>query len=199
MNKAGYIFSIIGGVLAILFSVMLIVTGPILFAEDDIDEFVSENADNLGAMWTYLGDYNGVDAFLENDFSDYMSGYIEVLQNVDADELKDIGEKYDVKAFDDLADIYADAEAYLPMLKIGVIACLIASVIALIGAEIARNYRIAGGAMVLSGAALTLIFSLVAASIVPMALASLLLIVGGIFQIIKPKAAKAIENKEVAS
>jgi hypothetical protein len=45
--------------------------------------------------------------------------------------------------------------------------------------------------MVLSAGALTLIFSLVAGSIVPMALASLLLLLGGVLQIAKPKAPAA--------
>ena len=43
--------------------------------------------------------------------------------------------------------------------------------------------------MVLSGAALLLIFSLLASSILPMALASLLLFIGGLLQIARPKIA----------
>ncbi len=187
MNKAGYIISLIGGVLAIFFSVLLIITGPLLFAGKDAYDFVTDNEQELDEIWAYIGDYNGIDEFLTNDFEDYVDEYAQVLEEIDADELEDMGKQYDVKAFAKLADIYTDFEEYLPNLKLGVLICLIASVAALIGAELARRFHIAGGVMVLSGAALTLIFSLVAGSIIPMAAASLLLILGGIMQILKPK------------
>ena len=187
MNKAGYIISLIGGVLAILFSVLLVLTGPILFMWGEADDFIADNKVNMGEMWVYLGQYYDVDTFLESDLDDYIEGYVDAFSKVDADALEDMGDEYDIKAFDDVADIYEDFEGYLPNLKLGIIACLAASVIALVGAEIARRFRVAGGVMVLAAAALTLIFSLVANSIIPMAFASLLLILGGVFQIVKPK------------
>lgn len=191
-----------GGVLAIFFSVLLIITGPILFAGKDAYDFVSDNEQELDEMWAYIGDYNGIDEFLTDDFEDYVDEYIDVLQEIDGDELEDMGKEYDVKAFAELADIYSDFEDYLPSLKLGVLICLIASIMALAGAELARKYRVTGGVMVLAGAALTLIFSLVGGSIVPMAAASILLILGGVLQIIKPKqkaaeAATANKDEEV--
>lgn len=199
MNKVGYIISLVGGVLAMLFSVLLIISGPVLFAGNDVYDFVSDNSQQFGTMWRYIGEYNGAKALLENDFEDYVDEYTDILQDVDADKLEDIGKAYDVEAFNDLADIYQDGEEYLPKLRIGVIACLISSVIALVGAELARRYRVAGGAMVLSSAALTLIFSLVASSIVPMAVASLLLILGGVFQIINTKGKEVTaQSQEIA-
>jgi hypothetical protein len=198
VNKVGFVISLVGGVLAILFSVLLIITGPVLYAWDDVYDFISDNKADLGKIWTYLGEYNGAAPFLQSDLGDYVDNYTQILQNVDASELEKIGEKYDIEAYRDLAGIYKDFESYLPKLWLGVIACLVASVIALAGAELAKNYRIAGGSMVLSGAALTLIFSLVASSIVPMALASVLLILGGVFQIVKTKAHAAVQGEELA-
>ena len=187
MNKAGYIISLIGGVFAMLFSVMLIVTGPYFVVADDADAFLSDNADDIGVMWTRIGDYYKVGTFFITDFDDYADGYLKAFRRIDERDLEDIGEEYDIPAFDDLAEIYEDVEDYIPLLMMGVIGSMAGAVIALIGAAVARRYRTAGGAMVLSGAALTLIFSLVAGSIVPMALASLLLIMGGVFQITKPR------------
>jgi hypothetical protein len=113
--------------------------------------------------------------------------YSEILQDMDPEELRDIGDAYQMDAFDDLALICGDMQEYIPRLKLCVIACLISSVIAMAGAAIAKVARIAGGVMVFAGAGLLLIFSLLASSIVPMALASLLLLVGGLLQISKPR------------
>lgn len=187
MNKAGHIISIIGGVLAILFSVLLVVTGPALYAGDEVRHFIAANEDDLGPMWVHLGEYYGAKGFLQSDLNDYMDDYRDALQRVDANDLEDMAGTYDMDAFHDMAGIYADIEAYLPKLETGVAACLIASVVALVGAQIAKRYRTAGGVMVLCGGALTLVFSLVASSIVPMALASLLLILGGLLQMARPR------------
>jgi hypothetical protein len=187
VNKAGYGISIIGGILAVIFSALLLITGPVLFAGSDVSRFYDRNSDKLDEMWADVGDYYGVELFLKDDLKNYIDGYTNILGDIEADDLRDIGRQYNEEAFDDAARIYEDFGAYLPSLKLGVIACIAASVIALFGAEAARKYRVAGGIMVISGGALTLIFSLVASSIVPMALASLLLILGGVLQIVKPK------------
>ena len=185
MNKAGLIISLFGGILAIFFSVLLIFTGPVLFIGDDISDFVSEYNQDMAKIWVSLGDYYGADPFLQRDLEDYIDEYAVVLQDVNAGGLEAAGETYDMEAFYDLAGIYEDFEAYLPKLQLGVIACIIASVIGLIGAQVARKYRTVGGVMVILGGGLTLIFSLVASSIIPMALASLLLILGGVLQMAK--------------
>lgn len=190
MNKAGCVFSLIGGVLAILFSVLLVVTGPYFFAGSDIARFAEENEDDLLPIFVSIGDYNGVKMFWESDLDDFVDGYSEALQKTDAQELRDIGEEYDIAVFDDLARLYRDIEEYIPMLKICVIGCLIASVIAMAGAMVAKVARVAGGVMVLASAGLLLIFSLLASSILPMALASLLLLIGGLLQIAKPRQPK---------
>lgn len=199
MNKAGYTISLLGGVLAIIFSVLLLITGPVLFAGSDVSRFYTRNQDKLDEMWADVGDYYGVELFLKGDLGSYIDGYTRVLSYVNADDLRAIGEKYHEEAFRDTAKIYEDVEAYVPNLKLGVIACVAASIIALIGAEAARKFRVAGGVMVISGGALTLIFSLVASSIIPMALASLLLILGGVLQIVKPKTAAPAYSGEVNS
>ena len=187
MNKAGFVFSLIGGVLAILFSVLLVVTGPYFFAGSDIAEFANENEDDLLPIIQNIGEYNDVQMFWETDLDEFVTGYSKIIQKLDAQELRDIGDEYDMNAFDDLSRIYADIEEYVPKLKICVLACLIASVLALAGAAVARKARIAGGVMVLTGAGLLLIFSLLASSILPMALASLLLLIGGLMQLARPK------------
>jgi hypothetical protein len=195
VNKAGYGISLVGGILAVIFSALLLITGPVFFAGSDVSRFYERNRDKLDEMWADVGDYYGVELFLKDDLKNYIDGYTNILGDVGANDLRDIGKQYNEEAFDDAARLYEDLSAYLPSLKLGVIACVAASVIALIGAEAARKYRIAGGIMVLSAGALTLIFSLVAGSIVPMALASLLLLLGGVLQIAKPKAPAAAMNE----
>jgi hypothetical protein len=187
VNKAGFVFSLIGGVLAILFSVLLVVTGPYFFAGDDIAEFTSENEDDLLPIARNIGEYNDVPMFWETDLDEFVTGYSKIIQKLDAQKLRDIGDEYEMDAFDDLALIWQDVEEYIPKLKICVLACLIASALALAGAAIARSARIAGGVLVLAAAGLLLIFSLLASSILPMALASLLLIAGGLMQLARPK------------
>lgn len=185
MNKTGYVFSLIGGVLAIVFTVMLIVTGPWLYAGEDVVDFAEDNSKDLGLMWTTFGDYNRINPFLEDDLEDYVADYQRAFGKVDARDLKVMSEDYELVAFKDMADIYKDIEEYLPKLQLGLIACLIASLIGLIGAQVALKFQVAGGVMVLVSSAMTLIFSLVAGSIVPMVLASLLLVIGGVLQTVK--------------
>lgn len=188
MNKAGFVFSLIGGVLAILFSVLLVVTGPYFFAGRDVAAFASENEDDLLPIVKDIGEYNGVAMFWEAaDLDDFVDGYAKILHKLDAKELRKIGDEYGMESFDDLARLYGDIQEYVPTLKICVLVCLIASVIAMAGAAVAKVARIAGGVMVLASAALLLIFSLLASSILPMALASLLLLAGGLLQLAKPK------------
>lgn len=203
MNKTGYVLSLLGGILAVVFSVLLVVTGPYFFAGKDISRFISansefgsDNTNNLFKMWNDIGDYYGIDPFLKGSLEDYISGYQDVLQNISADDLDDMAQKYDMDSFKKLADIYRNAEGYLPKLEISVIACLAASVIALTGAQVARKRRTAGGVMVLAAGALTLIFSLIASSIIPMALASVLLITGSLLQMAKPKETAAVQYKQ---
>lgn len=204
MNKTGYVFSLIGGVLAIVFSVMLVVTGPWLYASEEVIDFFEDNGQDMGSMWTTFGEYNRINPFLEDDLEDYVADYQKALEKVDARDLKDMGEDYEIEAFEDMADIYRDMEDYLPKLQLGLIACLIASVIGLIGAQVAVKFQVAGGVMVLVSSALTLIFSLVAGSIVPMVLASLLLVVGGVLQTVNrtsriPYSHAAADGQEVQS
>jgi hypothetical protein len=176
----------------------MIITGLFFYLGDDVSRFYAKNKDHLDGMWADIGEYYGVGLLLRVDLDDYIEDYAEALEDLDANELQDIGDKYSFPAFDDLSRIYRDFEDYLPSLRLGVIACLIASVMALIGTEVARRYRVAGGVMVLAGAALTLIFSLVASSIITMALASVLLIAGGLLQIAKPKAHAVQETPTVS-
>ncbi len=185
MNKAGFVISLIGGLLALLFSVLLVVTGPYFYVGGDIADFAEENRDELSIVWMDIGKYNDVKMLPNTELDKYMDEYSEILQTIDAQDLKDIGDEYEVDAFDDLARIYEDVNDYIPRLKICILACLAASVIALAGAAVAKVARTAGGVMVLSGAGLLLVFSLLASSILPMALASLLLLIGGLLQIMK--------------
>lgn len=196
MKKTGYVISLIGGVLAIALSVLMIITGPYFAFGGDVSRFIAKNGDKLDEMWADIGDYEGVEPLLRDDLSDYIDGFTDVIKNIDADELRDIGEEYNEKAFEDLAIIARKFEQYLPSLIIGAIACVAASIAALIGAQAARTRRVAGGVTVLSAAALTLIFSLIAGSIISMALASLLLTLGGVLQLAKPKTPVIIQQPE---
>lgn len=187
MNKAGFVFSLIGGIFAILFSVLLVITGPYFFAGSDISAFVEENEDDLVLLWRDIGEYHDVPILWQTELDEYVDKYSEILQNMDAEELRDIGDTYQMDAFDDLSRIYRHMDDYIPRLKFCVIACLISSVIAFAGAAIAKVARVAGSVMVFAAAGLLLIFSLLASSILPMALASLLLLVGGLLQIARPR------------
>lgn len=193
MNKAGYTISLIGGVLALVLSVLMVVTGPIFAFGDEASRFFTRNSDRLEYVFADIGDYYGVKPLLQDDLGTYIDDYMDVLQDIDADELEDIGAEYKESALDDIVKLYRKIDEYSLSLKIGVIACTAASIIALIGAQV-RKHRVAGGVMVLSAAAFTLIFSLVAGSIISMAPASLLLILGGVLQVAKPKSQKAIQS-----
>jgi hypothetical protein len=193
VNKAGFCISLIGGVLALVFSVLMIVTGPYLTFGDDVSRLLTRNMDNLDEIWADIGDYYGVDMLLKGDLDTYIDDYTDVMEDIDADELEDIGAEYNEDALKDAARLYDKIEDYMLSLKIGVIACAAASIIALIGAQV-RKHRVAGGVMVLLAAALTLIFSLVAGSIITMAPASLLLLLGGVLQIAKPKTSAVIQS-----
>lgn len=186
MNKAGYCISLIGGVLALVLSVLMIITGLIFTFGDDASRFLSRNRDRLDEMVAEIGDYYGAKPLLQDDLGTYIEDFTDISEDIDANELEDIGAEYKDDAFSDAARLYRKGDEYLLSLKIGVIACAVASIIALIGAQV-RKHRVAGGVMVLSAASLTLIFSLAAGSIISMAPASLLLILGGVLQIAKPK------------
>ena len=186
MNKAGYIISMVASVLAIVLSILLIAVGPVLTIGPDVGDFYTEYEGEIADMWTTLDEYNGAQPFVEADLEDYIDEHAEIIEDLDARELGKIADRYDSEAFADLADIFEDNEDYLPKLRLGVIGCLIASIVALIGAEIARRFRITGSVMVLAGASLTLIFSLIGGAIVPMAAASVLMMLGGVFQILRP-------------
>jgi hypothetical protein len=70
MNKAGSVFSLIGGVFAILFSVLLVITGPYFFAGSDISAFAEENEDDLLLIWRDIGEYNDVPILWRADLGD---------------------------------------------------------------------------------------------------------------------------------
>jgi hypothetical protein len=207
LNKTGYVFSLLGGMLAIVFSVLLVITGPFFFAGSDVYRFISDNSvadsqyevNNIGKMWADIGDYYRIDPFLQSSLDDYISSYQDVLQNISAGDLEDMSKKYDLDSFHKLAVIYRNVEGYIPELETGFIACLIVSIAALVGAQVARRHHTAGGAVVLSAGALTIIFSLVARSILPMAFASVLLIIGGLLQIAKPKDSAEIQEQVIRS
>ena len=186
MNKAGYIISMVASILAIILSIMLIAVGPVLTIGPDVSDFYADYEDDIAGMWITLDEYNDAQPFTEADLENYIDEHIDIIEDLDARELNKIAERYDSEAFADLADIFEDNEDYLPKLRLGVIGCLVASIVALIGAEVARRFRITGGVMVLTGASLTLIFSLIGGAIVPMAAASLLMMLGGVFQILRP-------------
>lgn len=198
MKKAGYVLSLAGGILAIIISALMVVTGPYFCFGGDVSRFYSRNQHKLDVMWASVGEYKGAGLLLRADLDDYIEDYSRVLRRLDADDLEDVGKAYNEEAFEDAARIFRNVEDYLPSLRLGVIACVIASVIALIGSETARRYRVAGGAMVLSGAALNLIFSLIAGSIITMAPATFVLILGGVLQIVKPKACAAAQHEAVS-
>ncbi len=186
MNKAGYCISIIGGVLALVLSMLMILSGPIFTIGDDVSRFLTRNWDKLDDMAADVDRYYGVPLLLQQSLNNYIEDNIDVWKDMDADELEDIGAEYDESAFSDAARLYNRGDEYRMSLTIGVIACVAASIIALAGAQI-RKQRVVGGVMVLSAAALTLIFSLIAGSIITMAPAALLLILGGVLQLGKPK------------
>lgn len=188
MNKAGYVFSLTGGVLAVVFTALLFLTGPLFSFGRDLYRFISYNsgytqeADDLGKIWVYVGDYYEVAPFMSVSLKKYITDYEDAFKKINASDLEDMYEKYNLDSFGDLAGIFRKLNAYLPKLVISVIACLAASVAALTGAQVARKYRTGGGITILAAGAVTVIFSLLAGSILPMAAASALIITGGLMQ-----------------
>lgn len=180
MNRGGYVTSMVGAVLALVFSMLLPLTGFWWTAGGDLSRFIEERGDRIGSMWELLGRYQGTDDFMESDLSEYMDQYKEALEKTDSTDLEVLADKYDSAAFRDMAAIVAKLENLRLRLWIGSAACLLASVAVLIGAQVARVRPKAGGVTALCASILTLGFSVLAGSALPMALASLLLLIGSL-------------------
>jgi hypothetical protein len=170
----------VGGVLALAFAMLMVLTGFLWAVGGDLSNFFEERGDRVGSMWELLGRYQGVDDFLKDDLSEYASEYKVALEQTDSQDLEALADKYDSAAFRDMAAIVAKVEALRLRLIIGTVLSVLASVAALIGAQVARVRLKAGAVMLLCASILTLGFSLLAGSVLPMAVASLLLFIGSL-------------------
>jgi hypothetical protein len=170
----------VGGVLALVFAMLMLLTSFLWAVGGDLSRFFEERGDRVGSMWKLLGRYQGVDDFPQDDLGEYVTEYKAALEKTDSEDLEALAEKYDSAAFADMAAIVAKVEALRLRLIIGTVMSALASVAALIGAQVARVRLKAGAATVLCASVLTLGFSLLAGSVLPMAVASLLLLIGSL-------------------
>jgi len=180
MSRGGYVTSMVGGVLALVFAMLMLLTGFLWAVGGDLSTFFEERGDRIGSMWELLGRYQGVDDFLKDDLSEYVTEYKAALEKTNSEDLEALADKYNSAAFRDMAAIVAKVESLRLRLIIGTILSVLASVAALIGAQVARVRQRAGAVTVLCSSILTLGFSLLAGSVLPMAAASLLLLIGSL-------------------
>ncbi len=180
MSRGGYKTSMVGAVLALVFSMLLLLTGFLWTLGGDLSRFFEERGDRIGSMWELLGRYQGTHKFLETDLAQYVDEYKEALNQTDSEDLEALADKYDSAAFADMAAIVAKWEGLKLRLIMGCILSVLSSVVALVGAQVARVRLKAGAVTVLIASILTLGFSLLAGSVLPMAVASLLLLIGSL-------------------
>ena len=180
MNRGGYVTTMLGAVLALVFSMLMLLTSFLWALGGDLSRFLEERGDRVGSMWELLGKYHDASKFLETDFAAYVDDYKVVLEETGSEDLEALAEKYDSAAFADMAAIVAKWEALKLRLWIGTVMSVLASVAALIGAQAARVRPKAGAVTILIASILTLGFSLLAGSVLPMAVASLLLLIGSL-------------------
>jgi hypothetical protein len=180
MSRGGYVTSMVGGVLALVFAMLMLLTSFLWAVGGDLSRFFEERGDRVGSMWELLGRYQGVDDFLKDDLSTYVVEYKAALEKTDSEDLEALADKYDSAAFADMAAIVAKVETLRLRLILGTIFSVLASVAALIGTQVARVRLKAGAVTVLCASILTLGFSLLGGSVLPMAVASLLLLIGSL-------------------
>jgi len=180
MSRGGYVTSMVGGVLALVFAMLMLLTGFWWTVGGDLVRFFEERSDRVGSMWKLLGRYHGVADFPQDDLGKYVEEYKEALKNTGSEDLEALADKYNSAAFRDMAAIVAKLEALRVRLIAGTVMCVLSAVAALVGAQVAKVRLKAGAITILCASVLTLGFSLLAGSVLPMAAASLLLLIGSL-------------------
>lgn len=138
MSRGGYLTSMVGGVLALVFAMLMLLTGFWWAVGGDLVRFFEERGDRVGSMWKLLGRYHGVDDFPQEDLGEYVTEYKAALENTTSEDLEALADKYDSAAFRDMAAIVAKVEALRMRLIIGTVLSVLAAVAALIGAQVAK-------------------------------------------------------------
>lgn len=180
MSRGGYVTSMAGGVLALVFAVLMLLTGLLWAVGGDLVRFFEERGDRVGSMWKLLGRYHGVADFLQDDLGEYVTEYKEALKQTNSKDLEALADKYDSAAFRDMAAIVAKLKALRVRLIVGTVMSVLAAVAALVGAQVAKVRLKAGAVTILCASILTLGFSWLAGSVLPMAAASLLMLIGSL-------------------
>ena len=186
MNRGGYITSMTGAVLALVFSMLMLLTSFLWALGGDLSRFFEERGDRVGSMWELLGKYHDAAKFLEPDLSTYVDDYKVVLAETTSEDLEKLADKYDSEAFADMAAIVAKWEGLKLRLYIGMVLSVLASVAALAAAQVARVRPKAGAVTILVCSILTIGFGILGGSALPMAVASLLMLIGSLVLLKKP-------------
>ncbi len=194
MNRGGYVTSMTGAVLALVFSMLLLLTSFMWALGGDLSRFFEERGDRVGSMWELLGKYHDTAKFLETDLSMYVDDYKVALDKTTSEDLEALADKYDSAAFADMAAIVAKWEGLKLRLYIGMVMSVLASVAALAAAQVARVRLKAGAVTILICSILTLGFGILGGSALPMAVASLLMLIGSLVLLKKPDGASADET-----
>ncbi len=197
MSRGGYLTSMTGAVLALVFSMLMLLTSFLWSLGGDLSRFFEERGDRVGSMWELLGKYHDAAQFLETDLSTYVDDYKVVLAETTSEDLEKLADKYDSEAFADMAAIVDKWEGLKLRLYIGMVMSTLASVAALAAAQVARVRLKAGAVTILVCSILTLGFGVLGGSALPMALASLLMLIGSLVLLKKPDGAPANEAGRV--
>ncbi len=189
MNRGGYLTSMTGAVLALVFSMLMLLTSFLWALGGDLSRFFEERGDRVGSMWELLGKYHDAAKFMETDLSTYVEDYKVVLDKTTSEDLEKLADKYDSKAFADMAAIVAKWEGLKLRLYIGMAVSVLASVAALIAAQLAHVRRKPAAVTILVCSILTLGFGILGGSALPMGVASLLLLIGSLVLLKEPNRA----------
>lgn len=186
MKKAAFIFGYAGGILALIFSLLMIYTVPAGLISTTVEGIKSslgnENVLAYNEMALAVGHGAVIKDYSEEGLKQFAEGV--------AKDSKVITKK---SVYDDTAEfLYGKAwGAIISLALVGV--SIIFGILAFIGSLVLRKAPRGGGVLVLLSAFILLLSAIYTDTILPMAAASLLLTLGGIFVFI-PQSKRPVKN-----
>jgi len=174
MKTAGFVCGLIGGILAFIFSIILIFSG---LAKAAWDTTFGGQGQFSNAIIDMAEDLEGMESLEEWDFENME----------DLDELEEWGDQYS----EDLEGFGMQLGRQMTGIWIAVVFSFLLSILGIVGAAICKRKSVIGGIFMLAAAVGVFICSIFAWGAAYMWIASVLLILGGIFALVPPKPAPA--------
>lgn len=173
MKKAGFLLGLIGGILAFIFTIIMIFTGLAKLAYG----FVLNEFDGMGEpMIDMMDDFEDIDSF--EDFEDWdMEGF----EDWDLEDWDLEDQELDLQIFED------QIAKQITGMWISIILSFLLSIFAIVGAAICKAKPKLGGIFMLIAGIGVFICSIFAWGVAFMWIATVLLLLGGIFALIPGK------------